>query len=111
MPKGQNIGEAEHLVLLATFRIGPDATGADIRREIRERAGRDLTVSAVYVTLLRLEKKGLVRSSMGVPKPVRGGKARRRFTVSPEGSEALYSAREVFDRMWDGLGPATTEGS
>jgi DNA-binding PadR family transcriptional regulator len=106
MPKGQNLGEAEHLVLLAAFRLGADATGADIRDEVARRTGRDLTVSAVYVTLLRLQKKGLVTSEMGDPTPVRGGKARRHFTVSPDGVGLLYAARERLDRMWEGLGPA-----
>ncbi|MEJ2206805.1 MAG: helix-turn-helix transcriptional regulator [Gemmatimonadota bacterium] len=108
MPKGQNLGEAEHLVLLAAFRLGADATGADIRDEVARRTGRDLTVSAVYVTLLRLERKGMVTSELGDPTPVRGGKARRHFTVSPHGVELLYDARERFDRMWEGLGPAPT---
>lgn len=107
MPKGENLGEAEHLVLLAAFRLGAGATGADIRDEVEDRSGRDLTVSAVYVTLLRLEKKGLLTSQMGDPTPVRGGKARRHFTVSPAGKDVLHAARAQLDRMWEGLGPAS----
>ena len=73
---------------------------------MEDRSGRNLTVSAVYVTLLRLEKKDLLTSEMGDPTPVRGGKARRHFTVSNAGEEVLYAARAQLDRMWEGLGPA-----
>ena len=84
----------------------PSEAALEHAEEVARRTGRDLTVSAVYVTLLRLQKKGLVTSEMGDPTPVRGGKARRHFTVSPDGVGLLYAARERLDRMWEGLGPA-----
>ncbi len=54
MGKGRNLGEAEHLVLLAAKRLGGPTSAADIRDTIEDRTGRVLTVSAIYVTLLRL---------------------------------------------------------
>ena len=37
-----SLGEFEQLVLLALVRLGPEAYGATIRREIEARTGRDL---------------------------------------------------------------------
>ena len=71
------LGEFEQLVLLAVLRLGSDAYGATIRREIETRAARELSISAVYTTLQRLEQKGLVRSRMGEPLPERGGRGRK----------------------------------
>lgn len=106
MGKGEHLGEAEHLILLAVWGLGPDADGPAIRDEVESRTGREMTLSAIYVTLVRLEKKGLVSSRLGDPTPVRGGKARRWFTVEPSGIRALEVARSRIDRMWE-LVPAT----
>ncbi len=93
----------EQQVLLAVWRLGDNAYGASVRDELEARAGRDLTQGAVYVTLVRLEKKGLLRSRMSDPTPVRGGKAKRYFAILPAGIEGLRQARATLDRLWDGL--------
>jgi len=98
------LGDLEELVLLAALRLGKDAYGARIRELLRADAGRDLSISTVYVTLMRLEEKGLVRSWMGEPTSTRGGRAKRHYAVRPEGAAALQSVREVRDRMWNGIG-------
>jgi len=99
-----NLGEFEQMVLLALVRLGPDAYGATIRREIEARTGRDLAISAVYVTLDRLETKGLVRSRVGEPTPERGGRRRRHFVLLPAGRRAITQACRAFNLMVDGLG-------
>lgn len=106
MGKGDHLGEAEHLILLAVWGLGPDADGPAIRDAVEARTRREMTLSAIYVTLVRLEKKGLVSSRLGDPTPVRGGKARRWFTVEPSGIRALHAARARLDRMWE-LAPAS----
>jgi DNA-binding PadR family transcriptional regulator len=60
-------------------------------------------MSAVYITLTRLEGKGLVSSWKGKPTEVRGGKARRNFKLEPEGFAALREARGRLLSMWRGL--------
>ncbi len=100
------IGEFEQMVLLAVLRIGERAHAALIRSEIAEATGREVSRGAVYTTLDRLENKGLLGSWMGEPRPVRSGRARRYYTVEPEGIEALNEARAALDRLWAGLEPA-----
>ncbi len=97
------LGEFEQLVLLALMRLGPDAYGATIRREIEARTGRDLAISAVYVTLERLEIKGLVKSRIGDPTPQRGGRRRKHFAVQPAGRRAITVACRAFKLMTEGL--------
>jgi DNA-binding PadR family transcriptional regulator len=107
MSKGKHLGEAEQLILLAAWRLGENAHGLAIRDETRERTGRNLTVSAIYVTLVRLERKGYVTSFLADPTPVRGGKAKRYFTVKAKGIEALEDARRQMERMWEDMGTAS----
>jgi DNA-binding PadR family transcriptional regulator len=97
------LGEFEQIVLLAVVRLGDEAYGVPIRREIAERAGRQVTVGALYATLDRLEAKGLVHSWFADPTPQRGGRSRRYFEVLPAGLEALTESRNMFERMWRGL--------
>jgi DNA-binding PadR family transcriptional regulator len=97
------LGEFEQLVLLAMLRLGPDAYGASIRREIETGTGRELTISAVYTTLQRLEQKGLVRSRMGDPLPERGGRRRKHAELRPAGARALKEAYNAFAGMTAGV--------
>jgi len=98
-----NLGEFEQFVLLALVRLGSDAYGATIRRDIEARAGRRLSISAVYTTLDRLEGKGLVRSWVGDPTPERGGRRRKHFALEPLGARALRRAYQAFAAMVNGL--------
>ena len=103
MAKGKHLGDLEELVLLSVLRLKDEAYGARIRSELMESAGRSVSISTIYVTVMRLEEKGYVRSWMGEPSGVRGGKAKRFFAVSPEGVEALQATRSVRDQMWEGV--------
>jgi DNA-binding PadR family transcriptional regulator len=103
MSKGSHLGDLEELMLLAVLRLGAHADGGGVRAELEERAARAVSVSTVYVTLMRLEEKGYARSWKGEPTGERGGKARRHYEVSPEGLAALEAVRAVRDRMWQGV--------
>jgi DNA-binding PadR family transcriptional regulator len=97
------LGEFEQMVLLALVRLGPDAYGATVRREIETRARRRLSISAVYTTLERLEQKGFVRSRIGDPTPERGGRRRKHFELRPAGARALKVAYQAFAGMTAGV--------
>jgi DNA-binding PadR family transcriptional regulator len=103
MPKGDSLGEFEHLVLLAILRLGTDAYGMRVRREIDERTGRDVSIGAVYATLDRLADKGLVTSHLSDPTPERGGRAKRSFRLTGAGANALNRARQDLANMQEGL--------
>jgi PadR family transcriptional regulator, regulatory protein PadR len=99
------VGEFEHFVLLALVRLGNGAYGAAIRREIRERTGRDASVGTVYMTLGRLEKKKMIVSYVGIPTAQRGGRRRRHYLIDAEGQKALGRAYRAFARMSEGIEP------
>jgi DNA-binding PadR family transcriptional regulator len=89
------LGEFEYLLLTAAARLGDDAYGAAIREEIEEATGRRCSIGALYTTLDRLEKKGLLKTWMGEATPQRGGRAKRMVRVTTKGvqaSTAFYNA-------------------
>jgi PadR family transcriptional regulator len=97
------LGEFEQVVLLAILRLGDDAYGVSIRREIADRTEREPAPGALYTTLDRLEEKGLVASKYGDPTPERGGRAKRYFTVTGAGVRAVTRAQRAFQRLMEGL--------
>jgi len=100
---GNYIGEFEHMVLLAIMQLGDSAYGVAIMDELEERAGRSASRGATYMTLDRMETKGLIRSRMGEPTAERGGRAKRLFTVSPAGAEAVRRSQAAFRALSQGL--------
>ncbi len=107
MAKGEHLGAFEQLVMLAVLRLGNEAYGMTVRRELEATARRRVTIGSVYGTLERLEEKGLMTSWRGDPDPVRGGRSRRYFRVAREGERALAEARDRMGRMWEGVDVAT----
>jgi PadR family transcriptional regulator PadR len=100
MGKGTHMGEFEELILLAVAGLGSEGHGAAIHAAILEATGRDVSVPAVYVTLSRLEKKGLVSSTVGSGGDERGGRPRKLFAVTDTAIEELKAARHSRDLLW-----------
>ena len=107
MPKEDLLGTFEQLVLLALIRLGDNAYGMTIRREIEERTGRSISLGAVYTTLDRLESKGYVTSWAGPGTPERRGRARRFFRIEADGCQALDEVNCAISRLRAGLDSIT----
>ncbi len=99
--KKHRFGGLELTVLNAVARLGKEAYGLGIRRDVSELLRHDYSVGAIYTTLARLEEQGLLRSSTTTPLPVRGGRSRRQFRLSPAGRRALRVAERLAVRMLD----------
>jgi len=98
----EHLGDFEQSVLLAILHLGDGAYGTTIVEEIARRAEREIPRAAVYVTLRRLEEKGLVRSR-GESLRDAARKPRRYITVTPAGVATLRASRQAMNRMWAGL--------
>jgi PadR family transcriptional regulator len=103
MTVSDGLGPFQQLVMLAVLRLGEEAYGATIQRELEETAGRSVSIATVYVTMERLEQRAFVESWLSDPTPVRGGKSKRYYSLTRSGIEALRAAREEMNRMWQGM--------
>ena len=95
------LGAFEEQVMLAVLRTGRDAYGMNVRRELEDVTGREVTIGSVYATLDRLEAKGLLTSDRvadqsNIP-------SRRIFAASTAGLQSLLLTRSTRDRLWDGI--------
>jgi len=102
----RRLREFEELVLLSVLISAPDAYGPSLQQVLADEAGRDVSLGAIYTALERLTQKGLVTSELGDPTPVRGGRRKRHYELTPEGLEHVQEARRIRERMW---GRVTTE--
>lgn len=94
------LGEFEELVLTMVGILQEEAYGNAIVGEIKERIGREVNLSAVHVTLYRLEDKGYVKSKMGGATNSRGGRRKRIFSVTNAGLAMLRSMKEARMDLW-----------
>ena len=97
------LGGFEHQVLLAVLRLGSEAYSVPIVLELERRTGRSVAPSKVYVTLRRLEKRGLVSSRFDPPPAEEGGRERRVFSMEAPGLEMLKESKRIFANLWEGL--------
>jgi len=90
------------MVLLAVLRLGRDAYAPAILEEIGARTGRPASRGSIYITLDRLEEKGLIESEPDSGASERGGRPRRRLTLTRSGLEALKESRDALLSLWEG---------
>jgi PadR family transcriptional regulator, regulatory protein PadR len=109
------VGEFEYLILSAAAHLGEDAYGAAMREVIETTGGRTCSLGALYLTLDRLEAKGLVETWMSAPTQQRGGRAKRMVKVTGEGARAARQFYEAVIRIsrgtaWGKNGPKRLPG-
>lgn len=98
------LAEFELRVLLGVLRRADDAYAVSVRDEIAARTGQDVSLGSLYITLQRLERKGLLSSRLGDPSPLRGGRAKRYYELTRPGLALLKTECRLTQRMWAGLG-------
>ena len=99
----QRLTDLEQLLLLSVLQVGEDPHAGAVKEVLEERGERPSSLGSIYVTMTRLEERGMVESAMGDPTPERGGKAKRLYRVTEDGLEALRRSRRIMERMWDAL--------
>ena len=97
------LGAFEQAVLLALVRLGKDAYGRAIFKEVQSRLQRDVAAGAVYTTLDRLEQRALISSHLESGSAVRDGRPRRYYSIDKAGVRALNDSRAAVENIWQGL--------
>jgi len=90
----------EIMILLAILRIGDEAYGVPVAREIEETTGRVVQLPAIYAALDRLEGQGLVESRLGESTAQRGGRAKKYFSLTPVGIDSVRDTRKALTALW-----------
>lgn len=96
----QFLTDFELMILVAILRVGAEAYGVQIAREIESVSGRRVLLGAAYAALDRLQRNGLVASRVGSSSPERGGRAKRYFRVTPRGVRAARDTQQALVALW-----------
>jgi DNA-binding PadR family transcriptional regulator len=96
------LGEFELMVLLAVARL-EEAAAMPIRDEIVRRTDRAVARGAIYVTLDRLVRKGLLRAHQAEAGPNRGGRSSRIYGLTASGLAATRESIIALRKMQRGL--------
>ena len=91
------------MVMLALMRLGDDAYGVPILREVEAKSRRDVAIGSVYAALDRLEAKGFVSSAVGEATPERGGRAKKYFCITSDGLRVVRNTKQTLVELWRGL--------
>jgi PadR family transcriptional regulator, regulatory protein PadR len=94
------LGTFEEQVMLAVIRTGDDAYAMSVQRELEKVTSRTVAIGSIYVTLDRLEAKGLIESMRAQRDE---SISRRFFVVTSAGVRALAATRAMRDRLWNGV--------
>lgn len=95
------LGEFEELVLLTVALLNGEAYGVSVAKELLEKTGRTVSISAVHVALHRLQEKGLVASTLGGATAERGGRRKRFFAATAYGQHTLKEIRDTRNQLFD----------
>ncbi len=99
----RELSKAEEIVLLAIWRVGQNAYGITIRKQIEMDSGKDYTYGTLCGLLRQLAFKGFLRKRLGNPNPKKGGRRKTYFDLTQEGKQALKNAIQFHRRVWKDL--------
>ena len=93
--KEQSLGEFEELILLMVAALHDQAYGVPILENLEEKQGKKVNISAIHVTLKRLEDKGFVISRYGGITNDRGGRRKKYYIITALGKKVLDAQYEL----------------
>ena len=97
-----SVGQFEQIILTAILSLRDEAYGVTIHEKASELSSpKKVSPGAVYVTLDRLEDKGLISSRLSNPTPERGGRSKRYYQLEALGEQALEESAATAKRVWE----------
>ncbi len=90
-----SLGEFEELVLLMVAAHNREAYGVLILENLEEKLNKKVNISAVHVSLKRIEKKGFVESNYGGITNERGGRRKKYYAITSLGKKVLDRQYEL----------------
>lgn len=99
--KQPGLGEFEELVLLAVAALHDTAYGVSIHESLEAELKRTINISAIHVSLKRMEEKGFVRSSFGGITEERGGRRKKFYVITAMGKRMLDEQFDLRSRLYN----------
>jgi DNA-binding PadR family transcriptional regulator len=96
----KTITRTEELILLSILQLGRDAYLVAIQDYLSTIMDQKISLTSVHLPLSRLEKNGLLESTLGEATAVRGGRRKKIYKITKLGFEALEAYRRISEALW-----------
>lgn len=93
----------EEQILLVIIHLQNQAYLVNIREKLKELTGKYLDVGTINKPLKKLEREGYLKSELGDPTPVRGGRAIKYYRLTSTGYNILAETQAVHTKFWDNI--------
>lgn len=97
------IGEFQELILLVVIILQENAYGASIKGELEERLKTKISVGSIQSSLKRLEEKEYLISKVGEASPIRGGRSKKLYKITPEGRKVLVQMKSIRENLYGSI--------
>jgi PadR family transcriptional regulator PadR len=97
------LSRIEEILLLAIWKLGDEAYGITIRRQVEKDTGISWLSEAIYAPLSRLKDKVYVESAKAEKSTEMGGRPRIYYRLTPSGLQRLISVQEINRALWYGV--------
>lgn len=97
----KNLTRKEEMIMLAVLNLGKKAYLVAITDYLSKIIGKEIGLTSVHLPLSRLEKRGWITAVMGEATPVRGGRRKKIYAITPDGFSVLEDYKRISDRIWE----------
>ena len=99
------ISSQEEIVLLLVGNLQPSAYAYSLKKEMQEQLDKTVSLASIHTVLYRLEKYGLLQSTMGGVSASRGGRSKRLYQLTNRGFSVVDEIRTMRNSLWEGMSP------
>jgi len=93
----------EEAILISVLKLGDDAYGVPINREVSRIFDKSYTLGGLYFALDQLVRKEYLMKRTSDPTPRRGGRGKSYYRLTPEGKEALEAVQKHQIKLWNAV--------
>ncbi len=93
----------DEMILLAILKLGEGAYLVSIRDYLNESTRQKWSIGNLFVAFEKLESTGYITADIGKPSSKRGGKAKKFYSVTKFGIQALKTVKSVQDGLWNDM--------
>ena len=94
------LSKRDEEILLTIWGLKENAYLVEIRKQICNVAGKELTIGAIHTPLAKLEKAGMIESQFGEATAKRGGRRKRIYKITKMGFDVLKAYKKKQDILW-----------
>jgi len=97
----ESLTRREEQIMLAILDLKENAYLVSLRKYLAKLMDKPWSIGAVHIPLRRLEKIGLIESSLGESTAVRGGRRKKIYRIPRMGMVALAANKRINDQLWE----------